>query len=847
MKHIRYKSHFYDRNDRRYDIEILQEVDSITAPEGWPATIQLAADPLEIEWSEVSKLDPVQGSCATLRVLSMTDRQFFDMYTVNYGTIELRVYRDPSAGAGLLTPNRIQLEGFNTAKAQYPVASDITVSATRYNAEGVYIGTVSSTIYAGETETTLFAIEGVNTLSDLQIEGSSIDAIYRYHTTDTLLYWAGTLDPELFEEPYAYNNRYVTELSFVDLAPLDYVYWGAKGLMSIRTIVEKCVESAKFLHAKPFFEMIATQTSDQESAFACTVQAENFYDDDGEPMTMREVLEEVLRPFAVRLIQKDGIMVLFDLHSLHGVAPATISWYGTDSTVEADRVYNDVTVKFSPYQDETILEAAIDEDEALNEGDDGVISQLVYGYTDPTIGVGGSTDGDVTAFEAFTLLLKQAPVELKNLKVKTGACVYRVQPKYSGEKESGIIWSFSVSYPSRQGQQWPFYGNTNAPFCAMGNNYKGLYPEYSVTPIIETSGIYISSDAPDAKILVTVEAMYDARYNWFEAADAYKTKNPLKTYDYTGNRSYIQDKDMCLIPVVITVRDDAGNPIYRYSNNSRRIGFDPSNPTQTDEEVGWYKIKPDEDIYARPAWFAYYGEDIEGKGIMSDGWKKNSRLLYSNTTSIPITISSKNNGEYLPMPPESGYLVVEVCAGHLFMTYAGNELTTLNNAVGPTDPVYTEKARTVAYKSIEIKIVPEYGADKVEATDIEDIAWLNKSARENLSISTIVGTPNKKMPAAKGALRLPSGAQVDSFTRGDHVGRLEKLLIGTAYSQYAERKNVLQGTADMLLGFYPLIDQSIDGRYVLLSEVQNVEKGTSNIRAAEFNADEYDSIEEKEE
>ena len=181
------------------------------------------------------------------------------------------------------------------------------------------------------------------------------------------------------------------------------------------------------------------------------------------------------------------------------------------------------------------------------------------------------------------------------------------------------------------------------------------------------------------------------------------------------------------------------------------------------------------------------------------------------------------------------------------MTYAGNELTTLNNAVGPTDPVYTEKARTVAYKSIEIKIVPEYGADKVEATDIEDIAWLNKSARENLSISTIVGTPNKKMPAAKGALRLPSGAQVDSFTRGDHVGRLEKLLIGTAYSQYAERKNVLQGTADMLLGFYPLIDQSIDGRYVLLSEVQNVEKGTSNIRAAEFNADEYDSIEEKEE
>lgn len=844
MKHVRYKSHFYDRNDRRYDIEVLQEVDSTTAPEGWPATIRLAADPLEIEWSEVGKLDPVQGSCATLRVLSMTDRQFFDMYTVNYGTIELRVYRDPNAGVGLLTPNRIQLEGFNTAKAQYPVASDIVVSATRYNAEGVYIGTVSSTLYAGETETTLFAIEGVNTLADLQIEGSSIDATYRYHTTDTLLYWAGTLDPELFEEPYAYNNRYVTELSFVDLAPLDYVYWDAKGLMSIRAIVEKCVESAKFLHAKPFFELVATQTADQESAFACTVQAENFYDDDGEPMTMREVLEEALRPFAVRLIQKDGFMVLFDLHSLHAVTPAAISWYGTDSTVEADRVYNDVTVKFSPYQNETIFEALTEPDEVLKEGDDSINEEMVFGYT---VGWDGSPSliDKVSSFEAFKMLMKVPTESLDKAQVMNGAVLFRVEPIYSGKEDAGVLWSFSQAHPKRQDddQNWPAY-SPKVPFCAMGANYAQALPEKPVTPIIKTNGVYVSNDGGGSNILLSIEALFDARYDWFDSADAYKTNVESKNYDFTENEKYIKERGLCFIPAVITLRDESGRPLYRYSNNWKRI----SDPTSIFHEwVGWHKIANGEDVYERPAWLAFYKESPKEGGAMSDGWQKNKQVLWSTIRDIPATIANKNNGEYIAMPPEPGYLVVEICAGHLFMTLAEYSLTTLNNAVGPTDPVYTEKARTVAYKSIEIKIVPEYGVDEVEATDIEDIAWINKSARENLSISTIVGTPNTKMPAAKGALRLPNGAQVDSFTRGDHAGRLEKLLIGTAYSQYAERKNVLQGTADMLLGFYPLIDRSIDGRYVLLSEVQNVEKGTSDIRAAEFNADEYDSIEEKEE
>ena len=56
------------------------------------------------------------------------------------------------------------------------------------------------------------------------------------------------------------------------------------------------------------------------------VSEDNFFDEDGEPMTLREVLEGVLRPFGLQMIQKDGCINLYDLHALwgHPAAPRTL-------------------------------------------------------------------------------------------------------------------------------------------------------------------------------------------------------------------------------------------------------------------------------------------------------------------------------------------------------------------------------------------------------------------------------------------------------------------------------------------------------------------------------------------
>lgn len=751
-KFIRYTAEFYDRNDRKYRVDILQDVDGVESPAGWPQSVELASGPVEIEWSEVDKLAPVQGSSATLRLVSMSDRQFFDMYSIDYGSIELQVYRQDDKGA-------------------------------------------------------------------------------------MYLYWSGTLDPELFEEPYAYADRYITELSFVDFAPLEYINWDGEGMMTIRSIIEKCVEAAKFTHANPFVELVATTTDKGESALECEILAENFYADDGEPMTLREVLEEVLRPFALRLLQKNGQIVLFDLQSLYAQKTEQVSWMGTDATIEADRVYNNVAVRLSPYHNETILEGDIDPDEVLKEGEEGVISDNVYGYSDGWFGYGSLVQGTVYSHVAWRGHMKKGPIEYGNLKIKDGAWMFRVEPVYSGNKEAMVLWSFSQSFPDSS----PNYSPTNAPFCALGTDYNKEYSlNNPVIPIIETTPVYVSKDSTNALILVQLEAMYDARYDWFNPADAYKI--PLFNLDYSGQEAAIKSIPICFIPVVITLRDADGKLKYVYSNNNLRVG----SSLQGTESGYWSKIEGVTNAYAVPSWFAYYPDTFfTTTGVMSNGWQTNKRVLDSKWNKIPLAYTTKNEGEYIPIPPESGYLVVEVCAGHLFQRWGNNRFTSVDKALPNTDPVYTERARTVAYKSITIKLVDEFGLGELAEKDIEDVAWLNKSARESLELSTIVGTPDEKMPAARGALRAPNGEQVMSLNRGEHSGRVERLLIGTAYSQYAERKNVLSGTADLISGFSPLTDAAIDGRYVLVQEMQNLEEATSNIRVAEFIDDTYDSIEDK--
>ena len=271
MKQLRYYSEFISRENTPYRIEIWQEADTAYIPR----RVTLAGDPVEIEWSETDKMEPVCGSSATLNLISMSDREFADLYTVEPCAIRLDILR------------------------------------------------------SGE------------------------------------LYWSGTLDTELFEEPYSYRNRYITSITFSDFGVLDRLDWQEHGIKTISEILDICLEFAGFNHGE-IEKHISTKLNEGYTGDLladCSIIGDNFFDEDGEPSSVREVLEEVLRPFALRIKQKSGRLHLYDINGIYDNDPSVIVWNGTDATLGVEPVYNNVTITFSPYSSATLIDGSLDPEE----------------------------------------------------------------------------------------------------------------------------------------------------------------------------------------------------------------------------------------------------------------------------------------------------------------------------------------------------------------------------------------------------------------------------------------------------------------------------------------------------
>ena len=91
-KQLRYQGEFFSVAGVLWRVEIWQDAD---VP--YPAVAELrfpAETPLVFEWAETDKLEPVQGSAATLEIVSKVNRQYKDLYTVEAGSIRMDAYRD---------------------------------------------------------------------------------------------------------------------------------------------------------------------------------------------------------------------------------------------------------------------------------------------------------------------------------------------------------------------------------------------------------------------------------------------------------------------------------------------------------------------------------------------------------------------------------------------------------------------------------------------------------------------------------------------------------------------------------------------------------------------------------
>lgn len=712
MKYLRYYSGFYSRDNIPYRIEIWQDAEAAFDPE----RITLAADPVEIEWAEVDKLEPVHSSSATLNMVSLSDRCFADLYTVAPGTIRLDILRN---GA---------------------------------------------------------------------------------------LYWSGTLDTELFEEPYSYKDRYITTVTFSDFAVLDRMDWQDRGVKTMSEVLETCLAAAGFnrgvLEKRVSTGLAEGYTGDLFDD--CSLMCDNFFDEDDEPSSIREVLDEMLRPFALRLKQKNGKLLLYDINGIYDTASTAVQWRGTDAEMGVEPVYNKVTITFSPYASATLFDGTLAPDDILTDQADVAGEEMVY--TDRTL----NTEGFRFTYGASGTR-RLGKLELTD----AGGRPFRIDPEYSGSNAAGVMWGY------RTGTDW----HGSRPQNPVEGDY-GTYPTMDTChKMITLPKVRVLSNH-DAngrryRMRVTLSVLFDVRYNPFEPASRKNEEGNWDDFANWVNYGYI--------PVRILLYDDAGKARYYYDNHMVRWNEDPT-------YGGTWKMMVEstqEDIQI--SWLSFYDLSNRESNTGFGGWQENKRALGYYSGKLTDSYIKAPTGELLPSLPISGYIEV--------MIYSGVWRRDNNDNYPFPHKVWTI-SRWLLYKDPKIEIVKDSGRD-IEEEDIEVSAWINRQAKEGLDISTIIGTSQVLVPSGRGYILKTSDLSIlQTFNRASVTDSLERLLAGTVYSNYARRMSTLNGTVALIPSAEVLSDVSSDNaKYMLLSEVQNLAAETSEIKMAEIAPDSYEGIE----
>ena len=243
------------------------------------------------------------------------------------------------------------------------------------------------------------------------------------------LYWSGTLDTELYEEPYISEKNYDVEITFSDFAILERKDCNLTGFKTMRQVLDACLE-ATGIQFEELVQHISTSRTGVTPANLLAndkIVCDNFYDEDGEAMSLMEVLEGILKPYDLHIRQKAGKIYLWDWNALCDVPSEQVVWDSDDATLGVDAVYNKIKISFSPYQITDILASEIKKKSFV--ADSGCIDKKVY----------FDWNRDLDGFE-ISWGRTASGLIINNSKAK----FYHIKPITSGDESYGIAWTIDI-------------------------------------------------------------------------------------------------------------------------------------------------------------------------------------------------------------------------------------------------------------------------------------------------------------------------------------------------------------------------------------------------------------------
>ena len=668
---------------------------------------------------------------------------------------------------------------------------------------------------------------------------------------DGALYWSGTLDPEFYEEPYSTLSDYEVSLTFSDFGILDRLRYDQAGMKTLRAVLDTALERSGLRYMRVDEGYISTSLSAGGAALSLgdlTVRSDNFYDEDGEALTLMEVLEGILQPLGLRMVQRGGVVWVYDLNGLYGRGSVEkVEWMSDDQVLGVDVVYNNAKVTWSPYAQSGVLtESACYLDDtdanltALNQlpgRTRGGSTYYSYHYSQELVNWIDATDS------GFTLWTSRNG---KNATLTDDrARFFKIVPQEDGQVSEGV----AVFWTSVAGIRVNYGGGYSAQMTWQGHGcgwYFGYVGSGVGGVLWKSQEIWLPpvSQGGALRVRIGLEMLMDCRFNPFEgSADLMKGVEQKGWEDQWNKRG-----NFVYVPVTLKWQPDGSDKTYCWTNQevaSRGI----SSPVRTlGETLGrWaeYDASRDGDpaLYGYLCW--YNSDDRQEKcGVL--GWKKNRPCINPHKERLVTALSGAGDGQLVPYPAvggAGGRLWLEVRQKG-WMLCDGNVNLSTTEFVDSYGLWKSGKTWWCLMKLPEIEVVNAQQYDTaIDTDDVEYAAVLNASAKEDLELETICGSVAGGLATARGAYFRTAGlTQVETLSRAGRTAQVEELLIGTLYSQFAERRTKLEGTTALGPGGLCLWREAMQGgrRFIDMSVTEDLQSDTCERVLVELRPDEYD-------
>lgn len=696
---------------------------------------------------------------------------------------------------------------------------------------------------------------------------------------DDALFWVGGLDCETYEEPYQSEKDYTVTLTFTDFGHMQRLKYGeAGGIKSVRHYIDYCLEQVG-LSAVPVEVLTSLEVNTDVFRWSGSyltdvyVDAANFYDEDGEASTLDEVLDGVLQPLALRIVQRAGKIMVYDLNALRNDPPKVeqITWDATEQTLSVDKLAQAAVVKFSPYTEGTLLSdnSVTIEQDKLTEVDS------MY----------NKVAGKVKVYEISKFFHSASDSAATGLAQKNADAHYfkMVKTGKGGEACEGLAWlALTDCHPRNNltlnGEQSPLSGEKGYRYQeASGGVITRAFNDLSGTSnevLMRFPRVYcpaaqkqISDAVLTSYIHLTMEMMIDPRLNPF--ADAEDYTNEKDNFNWCKVR-----EAYCHVPFSLVLFDGNGKAILQYR----------ASEAGSIATACWVPVEYDDTNYFThaPSYLLYYANSKsdsikEESGIQ--GWSKNRTHFFNSA--YPISADQyPTEGEIIPLPYEAGYLELTIYTGCIIFDDRdgkGKEYPITNPQTCQLDKslpdpnglrdvcisTQTSKRgqrmnwaqRWWLYKFPKLEVVQGLITEAVEKTDAEYSAWINASAKDEIKIDTICGTSygSNIGVTARGAYKAKSSLSVNPifgipqrcFLRRTNTSApwlIEYDLLGLLFSQYGHRVPTLEGEAITPLSPLQLFtDRAMPSEdlFMMKSEVLSAYDGTSNIKFVRLEPEEW--------